>query len=106
VVGVLEVFGVMGDEAGEVVLVDLFGERVVGVDEDVFEERWFGGRDVCELYRLISVSGLRFRWLSTGILTQRHIVVSIGVGNDVMVTVNRDQRKGDMEVGRKGRRSL
>jgi hypothetical protein len=38
----------VGDEAGQVVVVDLVGERMLRCDEDVGEKAGFGGRDVCE----------------------------------------------------------
>jgi len=48
VVGVFKILGVVGDEFGKVVVVDLAGEGVFGCDEDVFEEARLGGGDVGE----------------------------------------------------------
>jgi len=41
-------FWVVGEEFGQVVLVDLFAEGVGWCDKHVFEKTWLSGRDVCE----------------------------------------------------------
>lgn len=38
----------MGDEARQVVVVDLIGESMLRCDKDIGKKTWFGRRNVCE----------------------------------------------------------